>query len=122
MPAPSASSHSQTTPETNYDATANALTVSQMVLVVTAGTFQVGEKITDDSDPTIWGIVTDWDAVDTIQYQLVSGVFSAATGAFTGQRSGATGTAVNSTTVTGTLNTHTRRETANQDGLSHSQN
>lgn len=77
----------------------------QMVLTTASAAFTVGEVIQDNSDSTIQGIVTACTGTFpniTLQYYLYNTSqtdFSASTGDFTGQTSGATATAVNSTSV-----------------------
>ena len=77
-----------------------------MVLTTASAGFTVGEIIEDDSNATIQGIVTSSAGTApniTLQYYLFNSTqtdFSAATGAFTGQTSTSTATAVNPTDVT----------------------
>lgn len=75
----------------------------QMVLSTTNDAFAVGDLIQDDSDSTIQGVVTRYEASsNTLQYYLVGSLtdFSAATGTFASVSPGTgTGTAVNSTSV-----------------------
>jgi hypothetical protein len=76
----------------------------QMVLTVTNDAWVVDEVMTDDSDSTIQGVVTSYDAgTNTLQYYLIGDPltdFSAGTGTFSGSGTG-TGEAVNSTAVNG---------------------
>lgn len=72
----------------------------EMALTTAAGTFAVGDVITDDSDSTISGVVTSVSgsgANQTIQYYLIGDPlndFTGATGSFTASPSAATATAV----------------------------
>lgn len=81
----------------------NATGLRQMNFSVSSGTFIVGEVIQDDSDPTIQGVVTDWNGgTTTIQYYLIGPAladFSGATGGLTGADSSATATAVAPTDI-----------------------
>lgn len=77
----------------------------EMVLTTVTTGFAVGDVITDDSDSTIQGVVTSVSGSvpnQTIQYYLIGDPlndFTGATGAFTGQPSTATATAVAPTNV-----------------------
>jgi len=77
----------------------------QMILTTASALFIVGETITDDSDSTISGIVTQVTGTApniTLQYYLTgtsANEFDGTTGSFTGDISGATATAVNATNI-----------------------
>lgn len=87
-------------PLATFADTNNKTGYRQMIVTTASADFTLGEVIQDDSDSTIQGIVTSNSGTApnlTLQYYLFNSNqtdFSGATGAFTGQSSGSTATAV----------------------------
>ncbi len=104
----------------------NANGYRQMVLTDSAGTFNVGDRILDDTDSTIEGVVTSVSGSNptvTLQYYLIGDPlndFTGSTGTFSSVEDDGTGTAVAPTNVgpaalTGTTIVHASNETFDID-------